>query len=173
MLQGLIALSASFAKVHFCCTNFAHYVHLIFCIEAKSYKPEVESRTQGLRPRLRSRTQKNCRPRPKTAFPRTDPLEAKDRNARCQSQGRRALAQVFSEKRSSKKLVRRSQKKEVFKIFFQAICKILNMQKIVLSSNRGQGKFRGFEASSPKPRTLKFVLETKDVFENSTSDINT
>ena len=37
--------------------------------------PEVESRTQC----LRSKTQKNARPR--TALPRTDPLEAKDRNA--------------------------------------------------------------------------------------------
>ena len=44
---------------------------------------EVESRTQGSRPR----TQKNPRPRPRTAFPRTDTLEAKDRKARGQGQG--------------------------------------------------------------------------------------
>ena len=36
------------------------------------FQPEVESRTQSSRPR----TQKN--PRPRTAFPRTDPLEAKN-----------------------------------------------------------------------------------------------
>ena len=36
---------------------------------------EVESRTQGSRPR--PKTQKNPRPRPRTAFPRTDTLEAK------------------------------------------------------------------------------------------------
>ena len=35
---------------------------------------EVESRTQGSRSRPRPRTQKN--PRPRTAFPRTDTLEA-------------------------------------------------------------------------------------------------
>ena len=34
---------------------------------------------------------KNPRPRPRTAFPRTEPLEAKDRNAR--GQGPRAQAQ--------------------------------------------------------------------------------
>ena len=34
-------------------------------------------------------TKKNSRPRPRTAFPRTDTLEAKDRNARGQGQGPR------------------------------------------------------------------------------------
>ena len=38
-------------------------------------------------------------PKPRTAFPRTDPLEAKDRNARGQGQGSRTQAQVFSEKK--------------------------------------------------------------------------
>ena len=58
---------------------------------------EVESRTQGSRPR--PKTQKNPRPRqrPRTAFPRTDTLEAKDRNAR--GQGPRTQAQAFSKKK--------------------------------------------------------------------------
>ena len=43
-----------------------------------------------------------------TAFPRTEPLEAKDRNARGQGQGPRTQPQVFS-------------KKKVFKKVFQAI----------------------------------------------------
>ena len=59
------------------------------------YLTEVESRTQGSMPR--PRTQKNPRPRPRTAFPRTDPLEAKDRNAR--GQGPRKQARVFSKKK--------------------------------------------------------------------------
>ena len=42
-------------------------------------------------------TKKN--PRPRTAFPSTDPLEAKDRNAR--GQGPRTQAQVFSKKKRS------------------------------------------------------------------------
>ena len=69
------------------------------------YLPEMESRTQGSRPR--PRTQKN--PRPRKAFPRTDTLEAKDRNA--QGQGPRTQAQMLSKK-----------KKVITKIF-QAISK--------------------------------------------------
>ena len=45
---------------------------------------------------------KNSRPR--TAFPRTDPLEAKDRNARGQGQGPRTQPQVFSKKKVFKKV---------------------------------------------------------------------
>ena len=45
---------------------------------------------------------------------------------------------------------------------------ISSVQKIVLSSSRGQGNFRGLEAS--RPRTSKCVLEAKDVLEDSTSD---
>ena len=41
--------------------------------------------------------------------------------------------------------------------------KISTVQKIVLSSSRGQGNFRGLEASRPRPRTSKCVLEAKDV----------
>ena len=53
---------------------------------------------------------------------------------------------------------------------FQPIYKILTIQKIVLSSSRGQGNFQGLEASRPRPRTWKCVLEAKDVLEDSTSD---
>ena len=42
-------------------------------------------------------TKKN--PRPRTAFPRTDTLEAKDRNARGQGRGPRTQAQVLSKKK--------------------------------------------------------------------------
>ena len=52
-------------------------------------------------------------PRPRTAFPRTDTLEAKDRNARGQGQGPRTQAQVLSKKK----------KKKVFTNIFQAISK--------------------------------------------------
>ena len=57
-------------------------------------------------PRLEAKakdTKKNPRPRPRTAFPRTDPLEAKDRNARGQGQGPRTQPQVFSEKKGLQK----------------------------------------------------------------------
>ena len=50
---------------------------------------------------------------------------------------------------------------------------ISTVQKIVLSSSRGQGNFLGLEASRPRPRTSKCVLEAKDVLEDSTSDNGT
>ena len=115
---------------------------------------------------------KNPRPRPRTAFPRTEPLEAKDRNARGQGQGPRTQAQVLSKKkkkglhtnfsgdlqkkkkkRSSQKFFKRYSLKNAFQKIFQALHKILTIQKIVLSSSRGQANFRGLEASRPRPRT--------------------
>ena len=71
-----------------------YLLFFLFCFLLR-YLPEMESRTQGSRPGPRPRTQKN--PRPRTAFPRTDIFEAKDRNARCQ--GPRTQAQVFSKKK--------------------------------------------------------------------------
>ena len=58
----------------------------------------------------------------------------------------------------------------------QIFCKVsgvfqrtFNGSKIVLSSSRGQGNFRGLEAS--RIRTSKCVLEAKDVLEDSTSGL--
>ena len=89
--------------------------------------------------------------------PRTGMLEAKD-------QGR-----ALQKKKSSQKFFKRSPQKSVFQKIFQALHKILTIQKIVLSSSRGQANFRGLEASRPRPRTSKCVLEAKDVLEDSTS----
>ena len=76
-------------------------------------------------------------------------------------------------KRSSQKFFKRSPQKDVFQKIFQALHKILTIQKIMLSSTRGQANFRGLEASRPRPRTskcvLEDVLEAKDVLEDSTS----
>ena len=127
-------------------------------------------------------------PRPRTAFPRTDTLEAKDRNARGQGQGPRTQAQVLSKKkkvftkifqaiskkkkkRSSQKFFKRSPQKHVFQKIFQPLHKILTIQKLVLSSSRGQANFRGLEAS--RPRTSKCVLEdsTSVKYRNSTANI--
>ena len=117
--------------------------------------------------------------------PRTGMLEAKAKD-----QGHKA--QVLSKKkkkRFSQKFFRRSPKKKKKKVFtkifqaistkkrfpkiFQPLHKILTFQKIVLSSSRGQANFRGLEASRPRPRTsksvLEDVLEAKDVLEDSTS----
>ena len=88
---------------------------------------------------------KNLRPRPRTAFPRTDTLEAKD-------QGHKRKCSP-KQKRSSQKFFKRSPQTNVFQKIFQALHKILTIQKIVLSSSRGQANFRGLEVSRPRPRT--------------------
>ena len=62
-----------------------------------------------------------------------------------------------------------STQKHVFQKIFQALNKILAIQKLVLSSSQGQANFQGLEASRPRPRTSKCVLEAKDVLEDSTS----
>ena len=81
-------------------------------------------------------------PRPRTAFPRTDTLEAKDRNARGQVQGHKA--QVLSKKkkkRSSQKFFRRSpkKKKKVFTKIFQAISTKKRFPIFEDLRSRGQG----------------------------------
>ena len=89
---------------------------------------------------------------------------------------RRSPKKKKKKKRSSQKFFKRSPLKYVFQKIFQALHKILTFQNIVLSSSRGQANFRGLEASRPKPRTskcvLEDVLEAKDVLEDSTSDNN-
>ena len=64
---------------------------------------------------------KNPRPRPSTVFPRTDPLEAKDRNARGQSQGPRTQAQVFSKKKGLQNFFQAISKKKGLQKFFSGI----------------------------------------------------
>ena len=125
---------------------------------------------QRWRPGHKARGQEQKKnPRPRTALPRTDHLEAKDGNA--QGQGLKIQAQVFSKKKFSKifsgvlqkkqcsKIFSGDLKKKVFKNFFPAIYKILTIQKILLSSSREQGNFRGLEASMSKVKDIKNVLE--------------
>ena len=74
-------------------------------------------------------------------------LEAKDTSA---SALQKKVFKIF---------FRRSPEKNVFQKFFQALHKILTIQKIVLSSSPGQTNFRELEASRPRPKTSKCVLE--------------
>ena len=134
---------------------------------------EVELRTQGSRPR--PRTLKNFE------------AKAKDRPSR--GQGPRTQTQVFSKKKR-KVFKNLFQAKMVFKNFFsgnlnlrkpkkkslQIFRKVsgvfqrnFNGSKIVLSSSRGQGNFRGLEGSRPRPS--KCVLEAKNVLKDSTFKI--
>ena len=75
---------------------------------------------------------KSPRPRPRTAFPKTEPLKAKDRNARGQGQGHR---------------LKRSPKKKVFKIFFQAISNLLAYPELLIG---GGLKHKSHEMTSSK-----------------------
>ena len=115
----------------------------------------------------------------KISRPRTDPRLGQTDKFRGQGQGPRTHAQVFSKKKEGleKFFLSDLKKKGLQKIFFrrfpleenkkrcsQFLCeflalsnKILTVQEIVLSSSRGQGNFRGLEAS--RPRTSKCVLE--------------
>ena len=110
--------------------------------------------------------------------PRTGMLEAKDTSASALQNHKNFLGDLQKKKKSSQKFFYRSPQKNVFQKFFHALHKILAIQKIVLSSSRGQANFRGLEASRPRPRTWpsrprprtsKCVLEAKDVLEDSTS----
>ena len=85
------------------------------------------------------------------------------------------LQKKKKKKRSSQKFFKRSPQKNLFQKIFQALHKILTIQKILLSSSRGQANFRGLEASRPRTSksVLEDVLEAKDVLEDSTSAIHT
>ena len=64
-------------------------------------------------------------------------LEAKDQGHK------RKCSQ--KKKRSSQKFFKRSPQKNVFQKIFQALHKILTIQKIVQSLSRGQANFRGLD----------------------------
>ena len=82
----------------------------------------------------RGQGQKCSRPRPRT----------KDTSASALQKKKKGLHKNFSDD---------LHKKNVFQKIFQLLHKILTIQKIVLSSSRGQANFRGLEASRPRPRT--------------------
>ena len=142
----------------------------------KQYKAEVESRTQGSRPR--PRTQKKSETKVKDSPSKDRPSQAQ----RQECSRLRPRTKDTGDKRSPKnrsknfffqaisnktKNFQAISKKTVFKNIFQAIYKILTIQKIVLPLSRGQGNFRGLEAS--RPRTSRCVLE--DVFEAKVLDL--
>ena len=87
--------------------------------------------------------------------PRTGMLEAKNQGhkRKCSPKKKRPSQKFFKKKkkkRSSQKFFKRSPQKNVFQKNFQALHKILTIQKILLSSSRGQANFRGLEASRPR-----------------------
>ena len=125
----------------------------------------------------------------KISRPRTDPVEAKDGHRRKCSP--KKVFKIFFQAISKKKRLQKIfEAKKSSRIFFQVISTCENQKrslqifrkvsgvfqrnfnglKIVLSSSRGQGNFRGLEAS--RPRTSKRVLKAKEVLEDSTSGDN-
>ena len=132
----------------------------------------MESRTQGSRPR----TQKKSDAKAKDSL-------SEDRHSRGQghecSRPRTKDTSASALQKNKKKGLHKNfsgdlHKKNVFQKIFQALHKILTIQNIVLSSSQGQANFRGLEASRPRPRTsksvLENVLEAMDVLKDSTSD---
>ena len=123
----------------------------------------VESRTHG------------SRPRPRTALPRTDTLEAKDRNTRGQGQGPRKQTQMCPKKKGLKKIFLGDLKKKVFKKMLHTISSKNGLEKIfsadlqifnrsknsaVLDPRTGQfSRTWGFEA---KAENLTFEAKAKD-----------
>ena len=135
-----------------------------------SLSEDRHSRGQGQecsRPRPRTQAQvlskKKKKKRSSQKFFRRSPLKKKS--------SQKFFRRSPLKKKSSQKFFKRSPRKHVFQKNFQALYKILTIQKLVLSSSRGQANFRGLEASRPRPRTSKSALEAKDVLEDSTSGI--
>ena len=121
----------------------------------------VESRTQG----SRSRTQKIFE------------AQAKDRPSRGQRHRRKRSPKkkkVFKNFFSGDLYLRKPKKRslQIFHKVSGVFQRNFNGSKIVLSSSRGQGNFRGLEASMPRPRTSKCVLEAKNVLERRTQVLN-
>ena len=114
---------------------------------------EVESRTQGSRPR----TQKNFE------------AKAKNQGHRHKRSPKKKVFKIFFRRSLLEETKKRSL--QIFRRVSGVFQRNFNGSKIVLSSSRGPDNFRGLEASRPKPRprTSKCVLEAKDVLEDSTS----
>ena len=132
----------------------------------------MEARTQG----SRLKTQKIPRARL-----RTDLLEAKAENTGTSVLRKKKVFKSFFRRSPKKKKAKKGLQKNFLddlrkkrlQNIFPALHKILTIQKILLSSSRGQANFRGLGASRPRPRTAKCivdeVLEAKDVLKDSTS----
>ena len=109
------------------------------------------------------------KPRPRTAFPRTDALEAKDRNARGQGQGQECSrprtkdtsASALQTKRSSQKFFWRSPKKKKKKVFTKIFQAISTNKRFPKDFSTAPRNFNNSKNSA--------VLEAKDVLEDSTS----
>ena len=119
------------------------------------------------------RHKKNPRPRPRTAFPRTDTLEAKDRNARGQGHKRKCspkkkgLQKIFSGDLQKKKGLHRNFSSDLHKntfskkIFkdstkfqqFKKYCCPRAEDRPIFEDLRPRGQGQGLQNTSSRPRT--------------------
>ena len=109
----------------------------------------------------------------KVSRPRTDPLEAKAKDADASVlKKKKKVLKIFFQASLLEKTKKRSF--QIFRKVSGVFQRNFNDSKIVLSSSRGQGNFRGLEASRPRPRprSSKCVLEAHDVLEDSISASN-
>ena len=120
----------------------------------------MESRTQDSRSRPRTQKKSDAKTKAKDSL-------SEGRNSRGQVQDcsrprprtkDTSASALQKKKTSSQKFFKRSPQKHVFQKNFQALHKILTIQKIVLFSSRGQASFRGLEASRPRSRTPHLLL---------------
>ena len=134
-------------------------------LEFKLRGAEKQRWSRGHRARGQGQGQghkKNPRPRPRTAFPRTDTLEAKDRNARGQGQGPRTQAQELSKKKVFTKNFQAISTKKRFPKNFSGASQNFNSSKnnAVLESRTGKFlRTRGLEA---KAKDLTFEAKAND-----------
>ena len=125
----------------------------------------MESRIQGSRPRA----QKNFEAKAKNQGQRRkcSPKKKGPQNFFSGDLKKKVFKNFFQAKNVFKKFfsgnlyLRKPKKRSllIFRKVSDVFQRNFNGSKIVLSSSRGQGNFRGLEASMPRPRTSKCVLE--------------
>ena len=112
----------------------------------------MESRTQGSRPR--PRTQKKSEAKAKDSL--SEDRHSRGQGQECSRPRTKDTSALKKKRRSSRKFFKRSPQKNVFQKIFQAPHNILTIQKILLSSSRGQAQF--FEDLRPRGKDFKCVL---------------
>ena len=104
-----------------------------------------------LEAKAKARTQKKSKAKAKDSL-------SEDRHSRGQGQEcsrprprtKDTSASALQKKKDFTKIFQAIPTKNIFQNFFQALHEILTIEKILLSSSRGQANFRGLEASRPQ-----------------------
>ena len=126
------------------------------CIER--FLPEVESSTQGSRPRIQKNFEAKAKDRPSQGQGLRRKCSPKKKVFKIFFEAQKVFKNFFSGDLYLKKPKTRSL--QIFRKVFGVFQRNFNGSKIVLSSSRGQGNFRGREASRPRTssRTPPLIL---------------